>query len=94
MKEQNKNRILKVITNIDKDFINEVTIVKPTPVTTPPQQQTTPTVQNQNQNNQQNDFPDAFKNWFGTLGYKPDNKDVSIMKINSEIEKVLKGTGV
>jgi hypothetical protein len=93
MKEQNKNRLVEIISRIDKDFINEVTIVKSTPDTTPQKPTEPPPVQQPQQNNKQTEFRDAFKNWFGTLGYKPENKDVSIMKINTEIENVLKDLG-
>ena len=39
------------------------------------------------------EFPEAFRVWFSSLGYKPDNPAISIMKVKSEIEKVMKSMG-
>jgi hypothetical protein len=38
-------------------------------------------------------FPDAFKTWFQTLGYKPENPAISIMKVKTEVEKAMRDMG-
>jgi len=39
------------------------------------------------------EFPEAFRIWFSALGYKPDNPAVSIMRVRTEIEKVMRSMG-
>lgn len=39
------------------------------------------------------EFPEAFRIWFQGLGYKPDNPAISIMKVKTEIERVMKDMG-
>ena len=39
------------------------------------------------------EFPEAFRLWFSSLGYKPDNPAISIMKVKTEIDKVMKSMG-
>lgn len=43
--------------------------------------------------NTSSEFPEAFRVWFSSLGYKPDNPAISIMKVKSEIEKVMRSMG-
>jgi len=38
-------------------------------------------------------FPQAFKTWFQTLGYKPDNPSITIMRVRTEVEKAMKELG-
>lgn len=38
-------------------------------------------------------FPDAFKTWFQTLGYKPENPAISIMKVKTEVERAMRDMG-
>lgn len=39
------------------------------------------------------EFPEAFKVWFSSLGYTPDNPAISIMKVRTEVERVLRELG-
>ena len=39
------------------------------------------------------EFPEAFRVWFQTLGYKPDNPAINISKVRREIEAVMKSMG-
>lgn len=39
------------------------------------------------------EFPEAFRVWFATLGYKPDNPAISIMKVRTEVERVMRSMG-
>lgn len=39
------------------------------------------------------EFPEAFRMWFSSLGYKPDNPAISIMKVRTEVERVMKSMG-
>lgn len=39
------------------------------------------------------EFPEAFRLWFSGLGYKPDNPQISIAKVRTEIEKVMRNMG-
>jgi hypothetical protein len=39
------------------------------------------------------EFPEAFRLWFQSLGYKPDNQSISIMKVRMEIERVMRELG-
>lgn len=39
------------------------------------------------------EFPEAFRLWFTQLGYKPNNPAISIMKVRTEIEKVMRSMG-
>ena len=39
------------------------------------------------------EFPEAFRVWFSSLGYKPENQNISIMKVRTEIEKVMRSMG-
>jgi hypothetical protein len=39
------------------------------------------------------EFPEAFRIWFTSLGYKPENPAISIMKVKSEIERVMRSMG-
>jgi hypothetical protein len=39
------------------------------------------------------EFPQAFKLWFGSLGYKPENPAISIMRVRLEIEKAMREMG-
>lgn len=39
------------------------------------------------------EFPEAFRLWFQSLGYKPDNQSITIMKVRTEIERVMRELG-
>ena len=39
------------------------------------------------------EFPEAFRVWFATLGYKPNNPAISIMKVRTEVERVMRSMG-
>jgi len=39
------------------------------------------------------EFPEAFRVWFQSLGYKPENRQISIMKVKSEVERIMKEMG-
>ena len=39
------------------------------------------------------EFPEAFRLWFTSLGYKPENPAINIAKVKIEIEKVMKSMG-
>jgi len=39
------------------------------------------------------EFPEAFRIWFTQLGYKPDNPAINIMKVKTEIDKVMRSMG-
>ena len=39
------------------------------------------------------EFPEAFRLWFTQLGYKPDNPAINIMKVKTEIDKVMRSMG-
>lgn len=43
--------------------------------------------------NTSTEFPEAFRVWFSSLGYKPDNPAISIMRVKTEIEKVMRSMG-
>ena len=39
------------------------------------------------------EFPEAFRVWFQSLGYKPDNPAINISKVRREIENVMRSMG-
>lgn len=39
------------------------------------------------------EFPQAFKDWFASLGYKADNPAISIMKVMTEVKKAMTEMG-
>ena len=39
------------------------------------------------------EFPEAFRVWFSSLGYRPDNPAISIMKVRTEVEKIMRSMG-
>ena len=43
--------------------------------------------------NTEYEFPEAFRIWFQGLGYKPENPAISIMKVKTEVERVMKDMG-
>ena len=56
--------------------------------------QNTATVQKASQRiNTAIEFPEAFRLWFSSLGYKPDNQAINIARVRTEIEKVMKSLG-
>jgi len=43
--------------------------------------------------NTSTEFPQAFKVWFGTLGYNPQNKAITIQRVRTEVEKAMREMG-
>jgi hypothetical protein len=43
--------------------------------------------------NTSSEFPEAFKLWFGSLGYKPENPAISIIRVKSDIGKAMTEMG-
>jgi len=39
------------------------------------------------------EFPEAFRVWFSGLGYSPENPAISIMKVKTEVERIMKEMG-
>lgn len=39
------------------------------------------------------EFSEAFKNWFSSLGYKPDNPAISSMKVITDVKKAMQELG-
>ena len=56
--------------------------------------QTASSVQKASQRiNTATEFPEAFRVWFQGLGYKPDNPAINIVKVKTEIERVMRSMG-
>ena len=43
--------------------------------------------------NTMNEFPEAFKMWFASLGYKPTNPTITIPRVLDSVRKVMKELG-
>jgi hypothetical protein len=43
--------------------------------------------------NTTNEFSGAFKNWFSSLGYKPDNNQVNISRVTTLVKKAMTELG-
>lgn len=108
MKKENKEMLFEMMEKINPDFkLNEANMQQ-TPTATQQQQpaqpsdvkalskagQTASSVKSASQRiNTTTEFPEAFRVWFSGLGYRPDNPAISIAKVKTEIEKVLKSMG-
>jgi hypothetical protein len=56
--------------------------------------QTSSTMQKANQRiNTATEFPEAFRVWFQGLGYKPDNPQISIMKVKTAVGDMMTQMG-
>lgn len=99
--KNNKQRLFEVMENLNPEF-KQVDEIAPAATTTKPVAQPDVTAMSYalrpaaamlKQINTPDEFAGAFKGWFSMLGFSPQNTTINVIRVKSDVEKVMREMG-